>query len=71
MPNEFVRKSFTSEEIQSIVVEHTRKYLDPIWIELGKILESLSARISDLEIANNAMINEMKAWKDQNKGMLQ
>jgi hypothetical protein len=71
MPNEFVRKSFTSEEIQSIVVEHTRKYLDPIWIELGKILESLSARISDLETANNAMINEMKAWKDQNKGMLQ
>ena len=69
--NNFVRKHYTREEINIIVADQLEQCVTPICKELGKVIEGLCARVLDLETANNAMIEEMKAWKAKNQKTIQ
>jgi hypothetical protein len=69
--NNFERKNYSREEINILVAEQLKLCIEPICREIGVALEALQKRIVDLEIASNAMINEMKEWKERNSRMLQ
>lgn len=69
--NNFVRKHYTKEEINIIVADQLEKCITPICLELGKVIEGLQQRIVDLEVASNAMIEEMKRWKKDNERSIQ
>lgn len=71
MTKYFERKKYTKEEIDLIVIERIQEVIEPICKELGKAIETLQSRIIDLEEASNAMITEMKEWKEKNARTIQ
>ncbi len=71
MDANFQRKSYSKEELKIMIAEQLQICIEPICKEIGRAMESFQQRISDLEIAGNSMIAEMKAWKEKNYRTLQ
>lgn len=71
MTDKIERKAYSREEINIFIAEQLKICIEPICHEIGKAIEALQNRIVDLEVASNAMIEEMKAWKTANKRTLQ
>lgn len=67
----FQRKFYTKEEINIMIAEQLQICIEPICREIGRAIEGLQNRIIDLETASNAMLTEMKAWKEKNFRTLQ
>lgn len=67
----FDRKGYSKEQIDIMIAEKLQICVEPICTEIGGVLEMLQKRIVDLEIANNAMITEMKEWKTKNQKTIQ
>lgn len=53
------RKAFTEEEIKQMFKEELVVF-DPVWKEIGALVESLHNRVSALEEAVNTIIRKMK-----------
>lgn len=69
--SQFDRKAHTTEEINIMVAEQLKLCIEPICKEIGKMVEHLEKRIVDLETAANAMLIEMKAWKEKHERTIQ
>jgi hypothetical protein len=67
----FDRKGYTRDEINILIAEQLKICIEPICFEIGKVIDSLQKRIVHLEMANNAMIREMKEWKAKNQKTIQ
>lgn len=67
----FDRKAYSREEINIIVAEQLQLCVEPICKEIGKAIEGLNIRLKDVEIASNAMIEEMRKWKESNYKTIQ
>lgn len=56
---EFIRKAFSGSEIKKMIKEELVN-LEPVWIEIGTLIESLHKRVSELEESVNTLIKTEK-----------
>jgi hypothetical protein len=66
MPKELERKNYSKKQINDMILEKFQICMEPVCYEMGKVMETLQSRIQELEVASNAMIVEMKEWKEKN-----
>jgi hypothetical protein len=71
MPKEFERKNYSKKQINDMILEKFQVCMEPVCYEMGQVMEALQSRIHDLEAASNAMILEMKEWKEKNQKFIQ
>lgn len=71
MSEQYQRKPYSREEINTFIAEQLKICIEPICHEIGKAIESLQSRIVDLETATNSMIVEMKEWKSLSQRTIQ
>lgn len=64
-------KAYTEKEINEIVAKQLELGITAICREIGMAIETLQKQIQELQVASNAMIEEMKEWKKKNERTLQ